>query len=270
MAKYAFYVHCNAHCLNPVIVDCVKSVPEAACFLMLLERLYTFMSGSYVHNKWMDVQKEMFTGAPRELPRLSDTRWACRYAACRNLMDRLTAVIRVLDDISDEANPQRAVDARGLRSQIDLNFIGLLAVFRKVLGEAKFLSEMLQSPNVDLTKAADLTETLRQTFEEYRKEESFNELWNTVIKTCNDCNISTIAQSKRTRHTSSRLHDSLVTSTVGQRTHIDSKDYFRIGIFTPVVDSMIREMDRRFSKFSSNIMRGIQALNPSSNGFLKE
>ncbi|XP_034093508.1 zinc finger MYM-type protein 1-like [Gymnodraco acuticeps] len=111
-AKYAFYVHCNAHCLNLVIVDCVKSVPEAACFFMLLERLYTFMSGSYVHNNWMDVQKEMFTGAPRELPRLSDTRWACRYAACRNLMDRLTAVIRVLDDISDEANPQRAVDCR--------------------------------------------------------------------------------------------------------------------------------------------------------------
>jgi len=88
------------------------------------------MSGSYVHIKWIDFQKEMFSGgAPRELPRLSDTRWACRYAACRNLMDRLPAVIRVLDESSDEANPQRAVDARGLRSQIDFNFIGLLAVF---------------------------------------------------------------------------------------------------------------------------------------------
>ena len=64
------------------------------------------------------------------------------------LMDRLTAVIRVLDDISDEANPQRAVDAN--------------------------------STNVNLTKAVDLTETLRQTLEDYRKEESFNELWSTA------------------------------------------------------------------------------------------
>lgn len=43
---------------------------------------------------------------------LSDTRWACLYVACINLMDRLTAVIRVLDEISDEANPQRDVDAK--------------------------------------------------------------------------------------------------------------------------------------------------------------
>lgn len=32
VAKYAFYVHCKAHCLNLVIVDRVKSVTEAGCF----------------------------------------------------------------------------------------------------------------------------------------------------------------------------------------------------------------------------------------------
>lgn len=30
LARHAFYVHCNAHCLNLVIVDTVKAVPEAA------------------------------------------------------------------------------------------------------------------------------------------------------------------------------------------------------------------------------------------------
>lgn len=29
LARNAFYVHCNAHCLNLVIVDTVKVVPEA-------------------------------------------------------------------------------------------------------------------------------------------------------------------------------------------------------------------------------------------------
>lgn len=129
----------------------------------------------------------MFSGAPQKLPKLSDTRWACPYTACRNLMVRLTAVVRVLDEISDEANPQRAVEARRLCSRIDSNVIGLLAVFNRVLGETKFLSEMLQSTNVYLTDAADLTETL-----EYRKVRSFNEQWSTVIETCNDFNISTV------------------------------------------------------------------------------
>ena len=136
-AKHAFYVHCNAHCLNLVLVDCVKKVPEAGEFFSLLQHLYVFMSGSYVHEKWLQKQTEMFQGPPRELPSLSDTRWACRYTACRNIMDRLTAVLTVLDDVANESDSERAVKARGLFHQIDLNFIGLLTVFRTVLGETK-------------------------------------------------------------------------------------------------------------------------------------
>jgi len=113
---------------------------------------------------------------------------------------------------------------------------------------------------VDLTKAVDLTETLSQTLEDYRKEESFNELWSLAIDTCNGCNISTIVKLKRNKHTFRRLHDALVTSTLGQQTHVDSKDAFRIGIFIPIIDSIISDMDRRFSNSSSKIMRGIQAL----------
>lgn len=64
--KNAFYVHCNAHCLNLVLVDTVKSVSEADCFFHCL-RSSVYMSGSYVHQKWLDVQKEMYGGQPREL-----------------------------------------------------------------------------------------------------------------------------------------------------------------------------------------------------------
>ncbi|KPP64590.1 hypothetical protein Z043_117045, partial [Scleropages formosus] len=35
VAKQAFYVHCNAHCLNLVLVDTVKAFPEANCFFSL-------------------------------------------------------------------------------------------------------------------------------------------------------------------------------------------------------------------------------------------
>lgn len=55
-AKHAFYIHCNAHCLNSVLVDTVKSVPVADHFFSSLERLYVFTSGSYVHQKLTRVQ----------------------------------------------------------------------------------------------------------------------------------------------------------------------------------------------------------------------
>ncbi|KAF7230313.1 tenascin-R-like, partial [Nothobranchius furzeri] len=96
VAKHAFYVHCSAHCLNLVIVDAVKSVADAGNFFSLLERMYTFISGSYVHNRWLEVQREMFDGAPRELQQLSDTRWACRHIACRNVMDRQNYSVQVM------------------------------------------------------------------------------------------------------------------------------------------------------------------------------
>lgn len=136
------------------------------------------------------MQSEMFEGAPRELQRLSDSRWACRYITCRNLTVRLSAVKRVLEDISEESHPDRAVEARGLLGQIDLNFTGLLSAFKKVLGSTTFLSDMLQSPKLDLSKAVDLIGALKQTFEEYRSETYLNSLWDEIMQTCDNCGIS--------------------------------------------------------------------------------
>ena len=102
-ARFEFYVQsqCNAHCLNLVIFDAVKSVPEAVNFFALMQKLYNFVSGSYVHLKWLAVQKELYPQQqPRELQRLMDVRWACRYMACRNLRDRLPAVLRLRQDIA--------------------------------------------------------------------------------------------------------------------------------------------------------------------------
>lgn len=33
-AKYAFYIHCTAYCLNLVLVDAVKAVPEEEEFYL--------------------------------------------------------------------------------------------------------------------------------------------------------------------------------------------------------------------------------------------
>uniref|UniRef100_A0A3P8QPS5 TTF-type domain-containing protein n=1 Tax=Astatotilapia calliptera TaxID=8154 RepID=A0A3P8QPS5_ASTCA len=231
-AKHAFYVHCNAHCLNLVIVDAVKSVPEAHCFFSLLQKLYVYMSGSYVHQKWITVQKDMYPEAPRELQRLSDTRWACRYSACKTVMDRLPAILRVLHEIDLENSGDRSVEARGLLAQIDLTFIGNLSTFRKILGEIKLLSDVLQSPSLDLAKAVDLIHALQDTLDQYRSESCFDELWQ-------------------------------------DRESLRLKGYFR-EVFYPILDHVHAEMEKRFNKTNCDIMRGIQALNPKSKSFLSE
>lgn len=78
------------------------------------------MSGAYVYEKWLSPQRDTYKDASRELQRLNDTRRACCYHACKNIMDRLLAVLHVLHEIDVENNGKRYVKAQGLHIQIDL------------------------------------------------------------------------------------------------------------------------------------------------------
>ncbi len=211
-AKHACHVHCNAHCLNLVLVDAVKAVPEADCFFSFLQKLYMYMSGSYVHQKWLDVQKEMYGGQP-----------------------------------------------------------SLLATFRRVLGDAKLLSDTLQSASVDLSMAVDLVNALKDSFQDYRRESFVDNLWNVIVDTATNCSIATENVKKRSQKVSARLGTSLITSTIGQRKCTDGeKDNFKRTVFYPIVDIIVGELDRCFSKDNCDLMKGIHALNPKNSGFLQE
>uniref|UniRef100_A0A8C6SRB2 Zinc finger MYM-type protein 1-like n=1 Tax=Neogobius melanostomus TaxID=47308 RepID=A0A8C6SRB2_9GOBI len=265
-APLAFYVHCNAHCLNLVLVDSVKCIPEANCFFSLLQKLYVFVSGSYVHQRWLEVQREMFQGAPRELQRLIETRWACRYNACKTVKDRLPAIIRLLKEIAEDQNGDRAVEARGLLAQIDLKFVSLLVTFTSVLGEIKYLSAILQSPQLDLGTAVTLVDSLVDTLQSYREGSLFNDIWDNILTLTEQCNISATPSARQVKP-SSLLEGHYLFTPIAQRQVSTEKESFRTGSFIPVIDVLLSEVKRRLSKENCVIMKGIQALNPCSATF---
>lgn len=267
-AKYAFYIHCSAHCLNLVLVDVVKTVPEAAEFFALLQSLYVFTSSSYVHAKWLAVQKDMY-GNTRELQSLSDTRWACRFVALRNIMDRLPAIKQVLQELTQERRGEQSSEARGLLAQLDLEFVVHLVTFRKLFGETKILSDMLQAPDLDLSTAVDLVETLVQTLKDFREDTYFEKLWQEVLNISKQCDAAT-QNAKRQRKISSRLSDCHILSTVGQRELDSDKETFRTSFFYPVIDSMLAELSKRFSNTNCELMRSLRSLNPKSPDFLRD
>ncbi|KPP57225.1 hypothetical protein Z043_125074 [Scleropages formosus] len=110
------------------------------------------MSGLVVHQKWLQIQGEMYPGASRELQRLSDTRWACRYLSCHNLADGLPAVVRVLEKIAGGQTGKKSVDIPGLLLQTDLEFIEF-------------------SSCLNLAQAVELVEALICTFKNDRNEQ---------------------------------------------------------------------------------------------------
>lgn len=54
------YIHCNRHNLNLVLMEIAKNVQEVIFFENLLQDLYCFISGSLIHSKCIDFQKNKF------------------------------------------------------------------------------------------------------------------------------------------------------------------------------------------------------------------
>ncbi|MEQ2248627.1 hypothetical protein ILYODFUR_020894 [Ilyodon furcidens] len=126
---------------------------------------------------------------------------------------------------------------------------------------------MLQSSTLDLASAVYLVGALQDTFQDYRNEKYFGELWKEVEDLAEQSKIGVQANKIHPRISSSFL-DSLVMSTVGQR-NCDDEGFPR-SLFNQVIDCLITELKRRFSKKGCEIMLGVQSLNPKSAVFLNE
>ena len=93
---------------------------------------------------------------PLQLQKLSDTRWACRYAAVNAWCRTYDCILATLEEIGDGSDHAKAIEAKGLYLQIaTFLFIISLVIFDKMLSCFKSLSDQLQSTNIDLAQTAN-------------------------------------------------------------------------------------------------------------------
>jgi hypothetical protein len=106
---------------------------------------------------------------------------------------------------------------------------------------------------------------------ELRNEEEFSKLYDKITEVFadNDIDLDVKMRARRERKTSARFKNCLITSTIGQREEIDSKNKYRIFFFYPVIDSILIEMNDRFSKTNMEILRAISSLSPDGSTFLE-
>ncbi|XP_066953333.1 zinc finger MYM-type protein 1-like [Macrobrachium rosenbergii] len=167
LAPQAVYIRCYNHRLNLIIVDSVRSVRLADSFFSFLEEIYTFMSSHthHAHEIYLAKQKELFPNKQiRSLKRLSDTRWSCQYLSCKVLLDTFPAVISTLEEISSSQchAGKRAHVARSLLMNINFAYILCSVMFTHILHKTKLVSDMLQSPSLDLSEAARMVDAVHQ------------------------------------------------------------------------------------------------------------
>ncbi|XP_011403267.1 PREDICTED: zinc finger MYM-type protein 1-like [Amphimedon queenslandica] len=172
VAPHAIYVHCYAHILNLVLVDCVKNNSFASEFFSLLQSLYVLLSTSKAHVVFIDKQKELYPNKPtKELKRLSDTRWACCSLTLDVIAGTYDCIIATLDNIGEDRDKAKAIEAAGLLHPVhSFKFLACLIIFQRLMNITKSLSDQLQSRTVDSVHAAGLVSSTTHTLKDFRSD----------------------------------------------------------------------------------------------------
>lgn len=229
---------------------------------MLLEALYVFMSSSKIHVLFMKRQQQCNPHKqPLELQKLSDTRWVCRYAAVNAICRTFDSILLTVEEVADASVNEysQAVEARGLYHQIkSFSFLVTLITFDQILECTKQLSDSLQSNSMDLSRASELVDATKSLLTRYRSDDH----WKVVYDQTTNLHDIIVEFTSRRRKRSALLNDSVIYETTGSRETPSAIEELKT---KPLLD---HELNDRFQKQNTSILKGISALTPTTSDFL--
>ena len=214
VAPCATYIHCHAHVLNLVLVDCVKNNSHASEFFSLVQALYVMISTSKGRVLFIETQKKHHP--VKELQSLSDTRWACRSLALNAIATTFDSIIETPECLANNTDKSKAVEAIGLLHQVhSFKFLPSLIIFQRIFSKTKSLSDQLQSKSLDFASATSLVFSTKETLQELRTSESWEQTY-TYIKSVADLHgIDEFFEDTRKRkRPSRRIQDSVLLESV--------------------------------------------------------
>ncbi len=103
----------------------------------------------------------------------------------------------------------------------------------------------------------------------FRDDFVFKTLYTQVLEFCqeNDIDVNEKARLRRQRQVPARFSDSIVTSTFGHRDYIDNEEQYRTTIYYPLIDSVLIELNHRFSSETIEILVSVSSLCPNNENF---
>jgi hypothetical protein len=269
---YAFYIHCSAHQLQLVVVavaKCCYSVLDFFNFTTLV--VNTVNASCKRHDEVAQHQHDtivsqlesgdIFSGRGKNqatnLVKPGDTRWGThRKTLCRFIMMWGT-VLHVLENVHDDAeNLTQRTTAGGLISQMEsFEFVLILHLMIRLLGKTNELSHCLQKKDQNIVRAVSLIGVTLDKLQGIR-ENGWDELLKETTDFCIKHKIvvpnmdDTIPARGRSRGRGSTM--------------VTYYHRFRYEIFNVVHDQIIVEMNNRFAKKSTQLLRCIACLDPKN------
>ncbi|CAF3808597.1 unnamed protein product, partial [Rotaria sp. Silwood1] len=268
----SIYIHCSAHRLNLVISDTCKVVFYIWDYFSIIGSIHSFFTDSGVANKYFkQAQKQLDLVQSSRLKLWAETLWDSRWKAIDAVIVNYPAIIKALDDISEEGSRSRSINAAGLLMHLKKSiFIITSFILHQLFGLIKVLSDHLKNPALDYVRGEELVISIIQQLTNLRNEQSFNQIYDKAKSLCEVNEIDLVQQYHIHRKTKipSRFNDCFINSTVGQRETLSTSTDFMNQIYFPLIDSMLVILNDRFSLKTLSFMNSIATVYPESKNFL--
>lgn len=156
------FVNCNNHSLNLVGVHAVSEETVMGLFFSILDTLYNFFSRSTL--RWDRLKNTLSITLKREC----ETRWSSRNDAVKVVFLNVKDIIKLLDDMSNDANENRSTRADALNLYERLmtyDFLYLSKFWHDVLSKIDVTQKRLQNPHILFSDAALDLQSLHSFFQ---------------------------------------------------------------------------------------------------------
>jgi len=238
------------------LIDLAKQLSYVRNTFGSLQSLHNFIGASSKRNAIFEtIQSETAcTSKSVSLKSLCETRWNCRTDALNSVFTNFSTIINTLEHISDN-DINSGSEAKSLLNNIqNFEFVFCLIVLKDILEYTNILSKYLQSVNINYATVIDMSNSTINIIKQMRSEIEFNNKWNEAMEMIKTNNIDP-PKIPRKKNVPYKLGG----GEKGPQT-LNLKDYYRIEIYYPVLDIIIREMQQRFQENQLDILNGLKEI----------
>ena len=191
-SSLGIYVHCYGYLLNLALQDTMTEIETLRNALGTIQSLYNFLHTSTKRHalfKDIEVHEEEVALI---LKSLSTTRWSCRWAAVRAVLEQVPRIMEALVTLSKDRDPKTYNASNSLLHSIcDFEFDYGLMVLKLISSNTDNLSRYLQGEQMDVITSKKTADAVVKTLSNCRNEESFIQKWS---------HADVIAQKKQNRN----------------------------------------------------------------------
>lgn len=225
----ALYFHCSSHKLNLVVND-LNRLPQVRNTVGTVKEVIKFFRENG--------QRRAVIGT---LQKLCETRWTEKYKAIRKFNEQFVDIAQALENLSMEGNKDTRQKAFQLHCAVTTtSFLICMQVIAVYSSKLEIVTQMLQSPSVDLLKVSTHIQRLAEIFKSDRTN-SVEEFAKKMLTIEQNAAALCVTLTKPRVIGGTQIHRSNQPSET-------LNDYFRVSVFLPYLDSLVQSLSDRFSE----------------------